>query len=190
MCLSSSRAYVHIIKSLKSKNTSGCDEISTRIPKSSILYIISPLTYICNAILNSGIFSDGLKYAIIKAILKKGNEQEIMNYRPISVLTSFSKVCEKIIYVRLFDNINTDPILVNEKNGFRTRSSNEQASFSLINDVLTALNNKLKIGGIFCNLQKAFDRVEHNILLNKLEFRGIEGKFKFLIPSCLTGRYQ
>jgi hypothetical protein len=140
--------------------------------------------------LNSGIFPDRLKYAIIKPIFKKGDDQEIMNYRPISLLTSFSKVIEKRIYVTLLDHINTNCILVNEENGFRTRSSTEQATFLLINNILTAMNNNLKIGGIFCDLQKAFECMDHKILMNKLEFYGIEGKFKTLIISYLTGRHQ
>jgi hypothetical protein len=74
-----------IIKSLKSKNTGGYDEISTRILKLIAPYIISLLTYICNTILNFGIFPDRLKYAIMKPIFKKGDDQEIMNYRPISL---------------------------------------------------------------------------------------------------------
>jgi len=174
-----------IIKSLKSKNTGGYDEISTQILKLSAPYIIPPLTYICNAILNSGIFPDRLKCAIIKPIFKKGDDQEIMNYRPISLLTSFSKVIEKLIYVRLLDHINTNCILVNEQNGFRTQSSTEQATFSLINNILTAMNNNLKIGGIFCDLQKAFDCMDHKILMNKLQFYGIQGKFKTLTASYI-----
>ena len=105
-----------IIKFLKSKNIGRYDEISIQILKLSAPYIISPLTYICNAILNSGIFPDRLKYAIIKPILKKGDDQEIMSYRQISLLTSLSKVTEKLIYARLFDHINTNCILVNEQN--------------------------------------------------------------------------
>jgi hypothetical protein len=85
-----------IIKSLISKNTGGYDEISTRILKLSAQYIISPLTYICSTIPNSGTFPDMLKYAIIKEVFKIGNDQEIMNYEPISLLTSFSKVIENL----------------------------------------------------------------------------------------------
>ena len=72
----------------------------------------------------------------------------------------------------------------------RTRLSTKQATFSLINNVLTAMNNSLKIGGIFCDFQKAFDCMDHKILMNKLEFYGTEGKFKTLNTSYLTGRHQ
>jgi hypothetical protein len=106
------------------------------------------------------------------------------------LLSFFSKVIEKLIYARLIDHMNTICIVSNEQYGFGTRSSTEQANFSLINNVLTAVNNILKIGGIFCNLQKAFDCMDHKILMNKHEFYGIEGKFKTLIASYLTGRYQ
>jgi len=78
-------------------------------------------------------------------------------------------------------------ILVQEQYGFRTHSSTEQAAFTLINSILTAMNNSQMVGGIFCALQKAFDCVNHKILLEKLEFYGIEGKFKTLIESYLTG---
>jgi hypothetical protein len=109
-----------IIKSLKSKNTGGYDEISTRILNLSVPYIISALTYICNAILNMGVFPGWVKHAIIKPIFKKGDDQDITNYKPISLLTSFSKVIEKLIYARILDCITTNSILVNEKYGFRT----------------------------------------------------------------------
>jgi len=82
----------NIIKSLKSKNTCGYDEISNRVLKLSSPFIISPLTYICNAVLKSGVFPDRLKYAIVKPIYKKGSKTDISNYRPISILTSFSKI--------------------------------------------------------------------------------------------------
>ena len=110
-----------IIKSLKSKNTGGYDEISIRILKLRAPYIVFPLTCICNAILNTGIFPDRLKYAIIKPVFKKGDDQDITNYRPISLFTSFSKVIEKLIYVRLLDHITANSILINKQYGFRTQ---------------------------------------------------------------------
>ena len=106
------------------------------------------------------------------------------------MLTSFSKIIEKIIYARLLAHIDKNSILVHEQYGFRTHSSTEKAAFLLINSILTAVNNNLIVGGIFCDLQKAFECVNPKILLDKLEFYGIEGKFKTLIQSYLTGRYQ
>jgi hypothetical protein len=98
------------IKSLKFKNTYGYDEISNRIIKSSSPYIISPLTHICNAALSSGVFPDRLKYAIIKQIHKKGSKQDISNYRPITLLTSFPKFFEKLIYNRLHSHFEINNI--------------------------------------------------------------------------------
>ena len=81
-----------IIKTIESESSYGYDEISTYIIKLSALFIISPLTHICNAALSSGIFPDRLKYAIVKPIFKKGNKQDISNYRPISILTAFKSL--------------------------------------------------------------------------------------------------
>jgi hypothetical protein len=81
-------------------------------------------------------------------------------------------------------------ILVEEQFGFRTHSSTEQAAFTLINSILNVMNNNKIVGGIFCEMQKAFDCFYHKILLEKLEFYGVEGKFETLFESYLTGRYQ
>jgi len=83
-----------IFKSLRTKNTCGYDEISNCIIKLTAPFIFPPLTHICNAVLSTAVFPDRLKYAVVKPIFKKGNKQEISNYRPISLLTSFSKITE------------------------------------------------------------------------------------------------
>jgi hypothetical protein len=110
--------------------------------------------------------------------------------RPISLLTAFSKVFEKVIYTRLYQHLNQNNILINDQYGFRSNSSTDIASFKLINEILLAINNKLTVGGIFCDLEKSFDCVNHNILLSKLELYGIAGKFKALITSYPNDRYQ
>ena len=115
---------------------------------------------------------------------------DISNYRPISILTSFSKIFKKLMFNRLYNHFETNGILAQEQFGFRMRHSTEQAAFYLINRVLIALNNKQLAGGIFCDLQKAFDCVNHTILLDKLHFYGIHGKFFTLMESYLTNRYQ
>jgi Notch-like protein len=109
-----------IIRSLKTKNTSGYNEISNRLIKSSSANIISPLTYICNTILNTGIFPERLKFAMVKPVFKKGKSDEISNYRPISLLTSFSKIIEKLMYTRLTTHTEANNLLVQEQYGFRS----------------------------------------------------------------------
>ena len=105
------------------------------------------------------------------------------NYRPISLLTSFSKVLQKVIYNRLQNHVTVNNILAEEQYGFRNNSSTETASFNLVNNILDALNNYMRVGGIFCDLTKAFDYVNHNALLPKLEFYGITGRANNLIKS-------
>jgi Notch-like protein len=87
-----------IIMSLKSKNSYGYDEISVMILKISSPFIIAPLNYICNRSTLSGTFPTRLKYSVVKPLFKKGDNKDIRNYWPISLLTSFSKIFEKIIY--------------------------------------------------------------------------------------------
>jgi hypothetical protein len=90
-----------IIQSLKTKNSHGYDGIPTKILKVSTPFITSPLTYICNKSLSSGIFPTRLKFSEIIPVIKKRHRMDITNFRPISLLKSFSKILEKVIYTRL-----------------------------------------------------------------------------------------
>ena len=153
-----------LIISLRTTNATGYDEISNCPLKLSSPFIISPLTHICNAALISGVFPDKLKYTFVKPRHKKGNNQDVSNYRPISLLTSFSKVFEKLIYTRIYRHLTINNILRKQQFGFRAQHSTEQVAFSLINSILDAMNHNQIAGGIFCDLQKAFDCVNHDIL--------------------------
>jgi exonuclease III len=179
-----------IIKSLKSSNSAGYDEINTRLLKLVSPYILSPLTHICNSSLRTGIFPTRLKYASVIPIYKKGDTQLMSNYRPISILTTFSKIVEKIIYSRIIKHVYHQQILTSHQFGFRENHSTEQAIFSLINNILEALDNQQSAVGVFCDLHKAFDSVNHQILQKKLHFYGIRGKMEALIKSYLTDRCQ
>jgi len=180
----------NIIKSLKLKNSHGYDEVPPRILEISLPYIISPITYLCNKAISSGIFPSWLKFSQIVPIFKKGAKDKLTNYRPISLLTAFSKIFEKVIYKRLDNHIISNNILVKEQYGFRSNASTEKAIYQLTNNILKALDNKYLVGGIFCDLTKAFDCVDYDILLEKLEYYGIKGSAHNLMKSYLKDRYQ
>ena len=90
----------------------------------------------------SGIFHTRLKYAAIKPIFKNRDKKNVASYRPISILPSFSKILEKILYIRLMNHQETNNILAAEQLGFRTSSSTEQTSFNFINNILNEFQKK------------------------------------------------
>ena len=163
----------------------GYDEISTRILKISAPYILSPLTFIFNKILSTGIFPDRLKFSEVKPLYKKGLSTEFSNYLPVSLLPSFLKIIEKVIYKRLYLYLDEFHILVNEQLGFRENSSTDAATYALLNTVLSSLDKKNIAGRLFCDFQKAFDCINHDILLAKLEFYDILGTANKLLKSYL-----
>jgi retron-type reverse transcriptase len=136
------------------------------------------------------VFPSRLKYSQVHLIYKKGERLEVSNYRPISILTPFSKIFEKVIFNRLQAHISDNNILDVDQYGFRKNCSMETATLNLINNILQALNSKKPVGGIFCDLTKAFDSVDHAMLLEKLKFYGVQSKFLKLIASYLNNRYQ
>jgi len=96
-----------------------------------------------------GVFPTWLKFSQTIPLLKKGKKSEISNYRPISLLTYFSKIFEKVIFNRLHNNVNKNNILAHEQYGFRNNSSTEAASYNLINNIFDALKNKTHCWGDF-----------------------------------------
>jgi len=95
-----------------------------------------------------------------------------------------------IIYTRIYAYVVLRKILANEQYRFRRSLTTDNASYTLIHEVLSAMKNKHTVEGIFCDLSKAFDCVNHRILLKKLERYGIRGTTRALIKSYLTERYQ
>ena len=179
---STNKEIEQIIKSLKLKNLCGYDEISPMILK-----ISSPINYICNKMLRGGSIS-GLKYALIKPLHKNGDICDVSNYRPISLVTSFSKIFETIMYCRILDHLIKYNLLSTEY-GFRKGLKTDNAIYKLTTEIVNAMNNKEIVGGIFCDLEKAFDFVDHDILLSKLKLYGIKGKDHALYKSYLNNRY-
>ena len=121
----------------------------------------------------------------------KASEKNVFsNYRPISVLPFFSKILEKLMYKRPIDYINKNGILTDRQYGFRSKSSTSHAIIELVDKITKAIQHNKFTVGIFLDLSKAFDTVNHNILLKKLYFYGIRGKCHAWIKDYLSNRKQ
>ena len=166
---------MEIVRNFKSKTSVDLNGMSMALIKDIIFYVIHPLTYICNKSFDEGIFPDGMKIAKIIPIFKSGKSDLFTNYRPISLLPQFSKVLEKLFDRRFNDFISNFDILTESQYGFRSGRSTEMALADLVEQITFSLDNKLSTIGIFVDLHKAFDTINHNILLQKLEHYGFRG---------------
>lgn len=181
---------IKVAKSLKMKNSTDLWNISTKILKSSVTEISHNLSFIFNRCMEHGFFPTEMKMAKVVPIFKKGCPENRDNYRPISLLPVFSKIFEKLILTRLVNFFAENQILSKKQFGFQKNLSTQDAIASLIKKTLLGLDNKEKTVGIFCDLSKAFDCVDHSILLKKIEYYGIRNKELQLIESYLQERTQ
>ena len=178
-----------IIKDMKNA-ASGYDDISPQTLKMSVHHIIVPLTYVCNMSLQQGVFPSELKIANVLPLYKASDPMQFNNYRPVSLLTSLSKVFEKMMYNRLLSFLDKFKILIELQFGFRQRHSTYMALLLLIDELTKALENKDYAVGIFLDFSKAFDTVNHVILLCKLDHYGIRGSALDWFQSYLKDRKQ
>ena len=125
--------------------------------------------------LKQGRFPDCLKVARITPIFKGGNKNDLGNYRPISVLPVISRVLEKCINTRIYDHLKLHKLLKPIQLGFRKGRTAEMALSYITSVINGALDNSLKVAGLFLDLIEAFDTVDHQILLRKCEFYGLRG---------------
>ena len=179
-----------IINNLPPKSSSGCDGISSKLLKVIAPVIIKPLTLLINQVLNTGTFPDKLKIAKVIPIFKKGDPSLFENYRPISLLPAISKVLEKIIALQLSSYFETNKLLFDNQYGFRPKHSTEHAALELIDRIINKMDTNEIPLNIFLDLSKAFDTIDHTILLNKLKYYGLKGPTLNLFQSYLTNRRQ
>lgn len=179
----------HIL-SLNNTNSEGYDELNTKIIKECAHELTKVLTYLINLSFSRGVFPSALKLSVVKPLFKKGERDDMNNYRPITLIPILSKIYEKCMYHRLMSYCEKFNIIKKEQFGFQKRKSTTLAIFSLLKTILNGINNNQLVTGLFFDLSKAFDLVSHVSLLQKLEALGIRGLPHQWISSYLTDRQQ
>lgn len=162
----------------------GPDDIPSRLLKLSAPVISDSLAFLFNFSLISGKFPAEWKIAKVSAIFKKGSKLDIGNYRPISVLPILSKVLEKLVHLQVYKYLQDNNILKREQSGFRSKHSTQTSLHYILEDIYKRTNNCEMVGLVALDLRKAFDTVDHQILMDKLSHYGIyEQWFKSYISD-------
>ena len=179
----------HIIMDFDNKSP-GIDGICAYPIKAAVDALLEPLTYLLNLSLLNGVFPAELKQAKIIPIFKKGAKEEINNYRPISVLPFISKIFEKVMFKRIFNFISSHNILTPYQFGFQPKRNTTQALLCATHNIVSAMERGDATVGVLLDFQKAFDTVQHSILVNKLAKYGIRGIALDWIRDYLNNRVQ
>ena len=184
---SSPSEIIEIVKGLKNKSTSDMSVI----PLKQVSNVLAPvISCLVSTSLQQGIFPQKLKIAKVIPLHKGGSRAEVSNYRPISLLSCFSKIFEKIMQARLLDHLKSERILFDSQYGFRAGHSCEHAILEAQHHIQKALERKQVTALLLLDYSKAFDMVDSTILLRKLEHYGVRGIALSWFRSYLTDREQ
>ena len=181
---------VHKLISQNKGKALGPLSIPVTILKDNVNILSTPLSFIINRSFEQGVFPESLKTAQVTPVHKKEDTLTISNYRPISLLSVFSKILEKSMYNRIYSFLCKHKLINTTQFGFRSKHSTEHALISLIETIKKYLDDGEIVCGVFIDSQKAFDTVNHEILLEKLKHYGIRSKQNDWFRSFLTNKKQ
>ena len=181
---------LRIISTFRPKCSAGNDNISVKLLKQLSSCLSVTLSRIINQSLHNGIFPDLLKLAKVIPLYKKDEKFVFNNYRPISLLPSFSKVFEKIVHKQLYEYFKSHNLFIHNQHGFLPSHSTETATLEFVDLLFKLLDDDKIPFSVFIDLSKAFDTLNHKILLHKLEYYGISGTPLLWFHSYLSNRVQ
>lgn len=182
---------IDVAKALNSLDVNkgpGPDKISPIFLKNTGKTIATPLCTIFNKCLNEGTFPDRWKLAFITPLYKSGSRAEVSNYRPISILSSIPKVFESIVHGIVYSAL--EPHIINQQHGFMMRKSTVSNLLIYSNFLFESMDKGVQVDSVYTDFRKAFDKVDHLILLKKLAFNGIKGNLLRWFLSYVSNRQQ
>ena len=175
---------------LNPRKADGCDGVQARFLMLGAPAVATSLAHIFNFSLAQGTFANEWKLAVVTPVFKKGDALDPANYRPISLLSTVSKVLEGFVFDQLYDYLEGNKLLPENQYGFRKRHSADHACGTLATDLLTAKDSSLCSGAVFLDISKAFDTVDHCRLLTKLKFYGLDCSSLLWFENYLLNRRQ
>ena len=187
--VSSTNVLKHL-RSLKKNKAVGLDNLPASFLKDIAFVITKPLTHVINRSLIIGVVPIDFKSGKITPIYKSGPADDLNNYRPITVLSSVSKILEKCVHDQVMNHLESNNLLSVHQFGFRAKRSTELAATSFIDSIRLAMDNGEYTGAVYIDLSKAFDTISHASILNKLPNAGINGVAKEWFTNYLFGRSQ
>ena len=181
---------IKAIDNMENKNSSVHDGISNTLLKTIKNDISQSLTIILNQMLTTGIFPDAFKLSKVIPLFKKGDSSLLVNYRPISLLPTISKVFERVIHDQMYEYFNQFNLLAEQQYGFRKQHSTEYAAIKLIDHVSKEMEAGKTPTSVYIDLSKAFDTLTFEVLLYKVKYYGVTDTAFDLLKSYLTNRKQ
>ena len=178
------------LSQLKINKAIGLDNISARLLRDAANVLAPSLRYIINLSLESGRFPSSWKCAKVTSLFKQGDRTDKDNYRPISILPAVRKVIERAVHSQLYDYLSLNNLLAVNQFGFRRGRSTSLALTQFTDEVLSNMDNGLVNGVVFIDLKKAFDTVDHGIMLGKLKSIGVTSTHLAWLNSYLSSRCQ
>lgn len=181
---------LNFLTAMDTSKATGTDRIGPRLLKLAAPYIADDITYICNHSIKNSTFPCKWKEAKVSPLHKNGPHDDVNNYRPISILPVLSKVLEKHVHDCLSAYLSEYNLLHKTQSGFRTQHSCETALVNMIDSWLNAMDSGKMVGVVLVDFKKAFDLVDHQILLSKLQLYGIKNEALMWFKTYLTQRRQ